>query len=417
MSLKLSILAGAIAALGCHSAFALDLGERVKLRGFGTIGVTHATLDEQDFVSQSMQPTGTGKTRDFDPGTDTKIGGQLDASLTSSLSAVVQVTSQKRYDASWQPEVDWANLKFQATPNVAFRIGRMGTPAYLVSDYRKVGYSYTWARPPVEVYFPNPLLSYDGADVTYRHEFGDTSMTLQGFGGRSRLKASDEVYADISPMFGANATVEHGAFSVRGAAIRSKLTITSGADQIFAGYRQLATALNGFGLSTEAARANEIADKYEAKDKTATFLSLGATYDPGSWLLTGELIRVRTNSFSADSTAAYVTGGMRFGKFTPYVTYARQYIDNETSEAGVDLPASAALDAGLNSALATGNTAQHTTSVGVRWDFMSNVDAKLQFDHVKHDGNSYGSLKGYAAGVAPSVKRYNVLTATVDYIF
>jgi hypothetical protein len=73
------------------------------------------------------------------------------------------------------------------------------------------------------------------------------------------------------------------------------------------------------------------------------------------------------------------------------------------------------LNAGLNAALAT-IAVQNTISVGTRWDFMQNVDIKLQYDHTRLGAGSTGLL----VNAQPGLQRggtLNVFSVAVDFVF
>ena len=77
------------------------------------------------------------------------IGLQATANFAPNFSGVVQVITQQRFDDSYVPTIEWANLKYQFTPDLSARIGRIALPTFLVSDYRTVGYAIPWIRTPV----------------------------------------------------------------------------------------------------------------------------------------------------------------------------------------------------------------------------------------------------------------------------
>jgi hypothetical protein len=136
----------------------------------------------------------------------------------------------------------------------------------------------------------------------------------------------------------------------------------------------------------------------------------------------GEWARANANSIFAVGTAWYVSGGYRLGKFTPYLTYADVKSDINSAP-GLTLAAlppnlagfAAGLNAGLNAILET-NPDQSTVSVGSRWDFMRNVDLKLQIDHSRHGPGSSGELTNLQPSFRPGGE-VNLFTAMVDFVF
>src|ERR1700738_3131817 len=128
-----------------------------SISGFGTLGVVHSSEDRADFTSSLFKPNGAGFAHPWNPAVDSVLGGQLTANLTPSLSAVMQVILEQNYDNRYLPQLEWANIKYQITPDLGVRIGRIVVPAFLLSDTRDVGYTYAWVRPPLELYNLMPI--------------------------------------------------------------------------------------------------------------------------------------------------------------------------------------------------------------------------------------------------------------------
>jgi len=141
--------------LAAYTAAARDLGDLFLLSGFGTLGVVHSSEDRADFVTTGIfQPDGAGHTHAWSPHVDSRLGLQLRAALTDRLSGTVQLVAESAYNNSWEgrinrryvPSLEWANLKYQITPDFDVRVGRFALPTFLHSDYRKVGYALTMLR-------------------------------------------------------------------------------------------------------------------------------------------------------------------------------------------------------------------------------------------------------------------------------
>jgi len=166
-----------------------------------------------------------------------------------------------------------------------------------------------------------------------------------------------------------------------------------------------------------------LADKYGVQDKRVDFIGVGATYDPGIWFVTGEWANFDTRSVIGKKDGWYVSGGRRFGKATPYATYARMKADSNTSDPGLNLaglaPPLAALGAQLNGILNTQLGAipqQSTVSLGVRWDFTRNLALKVQIDRVSLGSASHGTFGNLQPGFQ-SGARVQLFSANVDFVF
>lgn len=491
MKQKLLTIAVSAALLQLPSLAAADDGNPTfKLRGFGTLAVVHTNQDQTDYRNGLKQPTGAGYSHDWDPGVDSRLGLQGDLALTDKLAAVVQLVSERQYDKTFAPSVEWANVKYNITPDLSIRGGRMALPVFMLSDSRKVGYTYPWVRTPVETYFQVAFTSLNGGDLMYRANFGDASASIQTYYGSAKDKIPSSLGINETKAkntAGVNGTFEYGALSFRAGYVRTKLDYVGDTlNQLFNGYRSLNTnatalaagatriaagaaaaaaapttpaglvpALQATASSAQAAAASAgamassaqgVIDDLEAKDKDATFSGIGATYDPGNWFVQGEFTQRKTKSFVADTTGWYLSGGMRIGKFTPFATYSRLKTDSEIHVSGASAatsitqlpvsvpPLSGSIDgynasaaqinaganganAGVNNLLYAASYAQKDIGLGLRYDFMKNVDLKMQWDRVSFDNNGAGNTfteqqPGFDAG-----KKVNVFSLAVDFVF
>jgi len=412
MTPKLNTLALAVMTLYVSTVNADDSTmPTFSLSSFGTVGIVHSSEKNADFTSSIYKPNGAGYTRNWDADVDSLIGAQVTANLTQQLSAVVQVISEQRYDDSYRPTLEWANFKYQFTPDFSLRAGRTVQPAFLLSDSRKVGYTLPWVRPPGEVYSLIPVTSTDGLDLSYRLHFGDLTNTVQGNVGQGDFRMPANTGRTVSrDAWGISNLTEYGALTTRVTYQKTHLTVES-FNPLFDGFRN-------FGEE-----GNAIADRYDSKDKPFEFVGVGAIYDPGQWFVMGEWGHFDSHSVIGAMSAWYLSGGYRIDAFTPYVTYARSKTVSETSAAGLNTstlpPALAGAATDLNSTLNTllvGSSGQQTLSVGMRWDFTKNMDAKLQYDHTRLDSNASGPLVNLQPDYQPGGS-FNLFSLAIDFVF
>ncbi len=385
-----------------------------SFQGYGTVGLVHSTEKKADFIAHDLQRRGAGRHANWSAEVDSRVGAQIDGKFNSSLSGVIQVTSEQRYDGSYDPEIEWANLKYQITPDVSVRAGRIVLPTFLLSDSRKVGYAMPWVRPPVEVYSLNPLSRLDGVDGSLRYSFAEVNNTLQFGIGQSSVRMPDDEGGKVEAKRGwvISDTVEYGASTLHFTYIRARGSISS-YDQLFNGYRNLA------GVPGLAPYVNRVIDKYEADDKRFSIFTVGASYNPGKWFAMGEYGVIDTHSVYGKRSGWYVSSGYRLREWTPYVTYAEARRNSNSSDPGVPNPGANPLIGGLNSELnkqLSASPIQKTISVGVRWDCAKNVALKMQFDHTNIGANSPGSLDHQADEYSPGGK-FNAYSLTADFLF
>ncbi|QOY96018.1 hypothetical protein IM543_09390 [Massilia sp. UMI-21] len=384
-------------------------GPAWKFSGFGTLGAVHASIRDADFSSTVLRANGAGRSERWSPDVDSRLGAQLDLSQ-GRWSGVLQVVSEQNMDGNYRPRVEWANIKYQATPDLALRIGRIALPVFLAADYRKVGYTMPWVRPPVEVYGALPISSSDGVDATWRWGRGDTRHAIQAFHGRTDTRLYDDRRLEVHRIAGLSHSIEHGPLSARLSALSGHLTTGVG-DEVFS----LLRAFSPQGVA--------LADRYQIAHKRVSMISAGISYDPGRWFVSAEAGHSHTNSLLGETSTMYAGGGYRFDSLTPYAGVARVRAHGATSDPGLALdglppPARAlagALNAGLNAYLGT-IPIQTTFSTGLRWDLATDAALKVQYDRARPSGGSRGTLINTSAGFR-SAQVVHVASVALDFVF
>jgi hypothetical protein len=406
--LLIALIAMPLHAMGADSA---DPGTQLfSFSGFGTLGAVHSSEENADFTSTPLSPRGAGYSENWSAAVDSRIGAQIILTFTEQLAAVVQVIAEQNYDNSYKPHIEWANIKYQFTPDISLRVGRIVLPTFFYSDDRAVGYANPWVRPPPEVYGLLPITRSDGLDISYRLHIGDLTDTVQGNFGTSDANLPNSLgAAGGRHLWSLSSSTEYGAWTLHIAYQELHLTITS-LDALFNPFKQ-------FGPQGIA-----IANEYNLDNKPVTTEAIGARYDPGRWFLIGEWAHANTHSIFGVNSAWYVSAGYRIGMLTPYLSYA-QVRTNRNSDPGLPLseipPAllqsATGLNAGLNGVLEL-NPDENTSSVGLRWDFMKNLDLKLQFDHTHNGAKSAGKLSNLQPSFQPGGED-NLSSVAIDFIF
>ena len=389
----------------------------VKVSGFGTGALTYSDNGHAEFARPNQA---SGSARDLRTGIDSNLGLQADMPVNSWLSLTAQGLVRRDAEESWGAELSWAFAKARISDELSVRVGRVGLPIFMISDYRNVGYANTLLRPPAEVYSQVPFNSIDGLDVTWQHAFGDTSVTTQLAYGNVKTPVSGGIHAKGKKIAALNVSAEHGPFTVRAGHARAELTIDDSAslNTLIAGLR---AAGAGYRFSQLPTLANEIV----ADGKQAHFSSLGLAMDWNNIVIQSEFAKRKTKTYINDTTSWYVMGGYRIGKFLPYVSHANLKIDSAivntvpaACPAGYPAactPTLQQLGAGVRRLPNTGvgQGEQSTNSVGFRWDFASSVALKVQLDHVKPK-NGNGLFIAVQPGFKDSV---NVGAVALDFVF
>ena len=385
----------------------------LSIHGYGTLGVVHSSDDKADYVVDAFRPNGAGHTQSWSWAVDSRLGLQVTAEITPKLSAVWQVISEQRYDNSYHPTTEWANLKYQFTPNFAVRIGRFVQPTFLFADTRKVAYTYPWVRPPTEVYNLVPVSHNDGVDVSYRMQFGKIVQTLEAAYGNLDINSPDRLGGEKSEAedtFSVKSTTEYGAAMLYISYHQTHLTVVD-INPLFDAFRQ-------FGSEGVA-----IAERYDPDGDLLEFVGIGVKYDPGRWFAIGEWGMEDTHNALGKSTAWYLSGGYRFGSVTPYATFAKLNYTDMTADPGLTLSSlppelagpATELNAALNDILG-GAAAQETITLGLRWDFMRNVAFKMQYEFIDRDDGSPGTFGNLQPGFKPGGKA-DLFSASINFVF
>jgi hypothetical protein len=427
---QLTITLALATALGAPCVFAADQDSNVSLKGFGTLGVVHSNSSSSDYAPNFFAPNGAGATRSTAFGVDSKLGVQMDWKATSAISFTGQALSKYRYDKSYSPDLEWAFVKFAASSDLDVRVGRIRPAVYLLSDYLDVNYANPWVRPPLEFYASAPISRMEGIDVLWRPTVGDYSFLVQpylGTTGKFDLPGGNGDTIQFKNVVGANLTATAGDFTYRAGYIQVDLTYNSAG---------LVGAFGAAGLGGLCASPAKIACAEAAAliptDKKASFASLGVAYDNGEYFASGEYGKRSTESMVSDNTTYYVSGGLRTGKWTPYVTYASIKIDSPVKSTIVAPSGAPAQVVGLvgmaNGAinqllLSAAMSDENSLSVGTRYDLAKNIALKAQWDRVstkKVDGvtgTGFGAFRGYSPAFADRDNSVKVISFALDFVF
>jgi len=349
-----------LSTLPVHADPTID--QYVHFSGFGTLGAVYSDYGLADFTGEYLQPRGAGFTRRWSPTPDSDLGGQADLRIVDGLTGVVQIIARDNNEGNFRPRIEWANIKYAFTPDLAVRVGRTLLPTYERSDSQNVGYALPWVRIPNEIRFSNSATHSDGVDVLYRIKTGAVTQDLQVQFGRTSEDFSGAVFHDRD-LIVLSDTLQYGNASVHLAYQTSIYT-----------YSVLPPA-------------------------RLQLASAGFTYDPGTWFVTGDSNYARYDFFG-DFYSWYLSVGMRVGRFTPYLIYSTEDAPNSDPPSGLT---------------ALGD--ERTVGAGVRWDFAKNIDFKLQTQRVTIETKD---APASFAKVQPGLRigdKANVVSLTLDFVF
>jgi hypothetical protein len=396
MDRSTAITAAAIAlALGSDAARAAL--PDIDVSGFGTAGFAITDTSKATFVRSQEQLVGVDETGDV--GLDSLLAVQATVHLSDMFSVTGQAMVRRQFTSSFALEVPVFFAKADITRDLAIRVGRIQLPVFMNSDYRQVGYSNTWVRPPVEVYGMIPFDSNDGADILYRTTVGPVDFGAQAFYGRDDLTFNN---ADIQlrKNWGVNVNATVGPLTLRAGRNQSMFTSVSPSTN------QLLTEISAAGFPALANRLNPANVPF-------VFTDYGVSFDGTHLTMQGEIVKFTAGGFVSSSDGEYLLVGYRVQKFTPYAMFARQKITSERTDTTIPpignlLP----LAEGVNQLINSFGGDQHTTSLGLRWDLHESIDLKLQVDRITPEG------AGLFIFVQPGFHGpVDVASLTLDFVF
>lgn len=371
--MRKTILAALIGGLafGANAANLDDL----RIGGFGSVGVGISDNDAGY----------AGYDKELGYKQDTLFGLQFDFQINDRASVTTQVVANGRYNFEPAFEVAYLSYKFDAA---TVRGGKIRTPFFMYSDYLDVGYAYPMLRPSQEIYEHLIVSSFTGIDAIIPVEIGSSTLELQPFMGVSQLEERDSNFgqqADIKDVFGLAANWYINDWTVRGS------------------YAQATVEA----LEPTGSQAGNIMFMQLDRDQDATFTSIGVQYNDGTWLLNAEGMAMELDGPYYDVEAVSVLLGYQTDAFTPYIAAGHiATSDKESRENLVMVPGGPA----IGDALEYDRTSY---SVGLRWDFATNMAMKLDTTYVDYNDTTGGIGGNSALEYDDSL----VYSASVDFVF
>jgi hypothetical protein len=381
----------------------------MEISGFGTLGVARTNTNDAQFVRDQTQPVGINKS--LSGKLDSLLGIQTSFRANDALEFVTQAISRYGPHGNFKPEISWAFAKYDFTPNLTGRAGRLGTEFYMLADSRHVGYSYLTVRPPVDFFGPLAFHYVDGADLVASFPLGDGVLKGKVFAGIANEQAPVAgSYLSLrgNPLSGGYLDYQEGNWQWR--ATMAQMTFKHDLPEPVT---SLQAGLIATGVTSALAAAQAIA----LKDSTSSFYSVGGVYEHGPLQIQAMLNEMRHESYAyQNSRGGYLIAGYRLGEFKPFAAYSWNHSKERSLSSGLpNVAPFVQLNAGLASSLARVHTDQKTYTVGSRWDFRADMALKAQLDFIRgkpesiflYPSSNTGSFDG----------KIKVFSLALDFIF
>ncbi len=400
--------------LNSNLAFAENSDSIFSFKGFGTLAVTGTDTDAIGFRRDTS--TSHGATKSWSIPTDSRLGLQIDANFNDDFSATAQWVLRDRSGQFFEQNLDLAFLRWNINPDFYIRLGRVSPDIFLLTDHRNVGYAYPWMRSPHEFYGPLPIYHYDGLDITKKIELGDGFLTLKLFGGYSHNQV---------PRFGDNITIEQGGTIFSSSAVYNKGDWTSrlsysqyDVTHDSSGLNLLRQTLSNPVVNFIWPDIKSVVPRLQSIGTTVRFSEIGVAYDDGFWLGQAEASYIDTDSSFFPSMAnGYFSLGRRFSSLTLYTLLGiSKSLNNKTNIPKLLFPdpTLVALQKTLNNTF-NNNIDEKSISLGLRWDFYTNMAFKVQWSHYWLGNN--GTQNWIADPAQSPPDEVNVFSTGIDFVF
>ena len=344
---------------------------------FGTFGLTWHASDHLSYRRSLDQARGTRGGR-LDTRTDSVLGVQLNARVNDDFDGVVQAVSRQNATGSWQPRLTWAFARFEPVEGFQLRLGRLGLDTMLGFDSRLIGYAYPAVRPSPEGLAMIPVDYLDGADLTLRHLVGKGLLQLKLFSGDS----DPDVVLGGTRAELADQRINGLHVGYQGEHIHLRLSHGYSRSRDSAGIAPVLDALRNIPLPQTRAAA----DAYDMRSARSGFTIFDLSVDDGPLLFMTSLFRFRQpqdKQIIASQRGSRSLLLYRFGRWSPYVGYARMRTDRNDGATGLEgIPGLEPLQAALLEARRRGLFDQRSVSLGVRYDPRPGLALKAQVERV-----------------------------------
>jgi hypothetical protein len=415
------LLAGLISLVALGGAQAQE-ADRPSLRvsGFGSLGLAH--VDAPDGWGFRRELTQGGSDASWRADVDTRLGVQANYSLGRQFELVAQGIAKKRGAYARDSDaLEWAYASYRPNADWTLRAGRVNLDAFLMADYRNVGYGFMTARPPIELYGMLPT-ALDGADVARSWLHGDAQWRAKLMLGKAGIGDYDSSKpGSTRDVLGLMLSREEGGLLVRASVARTRIHIDL-SDQRQA--MEALAQLSSLPVPSVASQAQVLRDRMGEQPTKAVFYELGLRHELADWQWSAEYVRVAGDPIIKQSSLS-VVAGRRLGDWTPYVGYSRSRDAMpvvappqwQAVLAAIIGPVGAAqaqfLGDAITGAVNVSRVRQSGWSIGARWDFHPQAALKLQWDESRIEAFGSGLWTHADGGAA----RARVATAVVDFIF
>lgn len=391
-----------VAALETHSP-------DFKINGFGTVGLTKNSDKDLGFRNTVSNK---GVFDEYDWGQNSNLGIQANYYASDKLDFGLQLLAKERNENSLNKSLQWAYLNYKISSIIDVRLGRVGVGSFLMSDFRHVGFARLWTHLPTEFYALRPVNGIDGIDLKFKNSLFDGLFSTNVWFGQAQYDfySDDLNEVNLKQLLGSSIGWENDYWNIRFTYNQAKSQIENNT------IRPLEQALQAASLAGWPAAA-EYAD-LTIDNKMIRYYAAGMSYDKNDWLIQSELSIVDADSkLTSGTLSGYLSLGRKLGTVTPFIVGS--WVKSRDDRLIMPTAPLASYNSLQHISQYVFNqfyAAQHTVSVGARWDIQPKVALKAQWDKTWVD--EYGSLLlDRPNGAIAEKSQMDIFSVTVDFLF
>jgi len=325
---------------------------------------------------------------------DSNYGLQITADVGHDLTVVGQITGNGGED--FEANVAWAYIAYDFNEHFRLTAGRQRLPLFYYSDFFDVAYAYHWVRPPQEL-AASDYDTFEGLKLRATVVAGNVDLAGEIFAGSASETLNTGSGVEFENQWGLTLTGTYDWLTLRAHYSEADLIIDNDA----------LTSLSGQGTDEDPI--------------PGTLIGFAANADFGKFFIISEytLAPIEDPVYpelairGIDGTVGwYLSYGMRFGQFTPHITYSEETIDL------VELPG---IYTETGTLIGFGDPVEYESkrqawTIGVRWDFHPSAAFKVEYISRSDESDDYfKNSAGFLGNGEPG--KVDLLTFSLDVLF
>jgi len=398
--------------------------DNLSVSGFGTLGIMSSDSSKYGSRLDISQTDGSFNNH-IDYKNSTVLGLQLDYPFNSNSHFVFQSVYNNQPNLDLDTTTRLAFAQFTPAADWSLRVGRTAINLFLRTQFRDVGFGYTWAHAPTEVYGLVPFRHLDGADLTYHSRLFGHSLVSNLFMGKGRASIATydfKTQIDLQDVYGLSINLNAYSWSLQWRYTNASLNTGN------VTYTELIDGLTAIsqipGFSSIWPNHEVTLVNLENTNEKIDYISFAGQYDWQHWsyLVEASTLHPKQDIIS-DTTAAYASviyhddNASYYGIYS-FVRSDGINIDNQNVDLSAlsNIPGGTDIYEGVEIAFSFYSSNQSTISLGWRWNIFSNLALKFQWDHTQIDAQGGTIWLNKDVAIAPKAT-VNTLFSNVSFIF